>query len=373
MAITIKKVQTKGELKEFIKFPDDLYKGNEYYVPALFSDEVATLSKHLNPAFECCEADYFLAYKDGVLAGRIAAIINHNANNDWHEEIVRFGWIDMIDDIEVTKALIEAVEQWGRERGCVKIKGPLGFTDMDKEGLLVEGFDILPSITVIYNYPYYGEHLEKLGFTKDVDWTQKMFDIPEEKPEILHLSERLEQKFKLHFYEPTNKKDLYPIAYDLFKHTYNEAFAPLYEFTRLSDKQITTYINQYFPLLNLKLIGIVMNEKNEVVGFGICFPRLSRAMQKAKGRMFPFGWFHLLRALKPGADAEALMIGVHPEYQGKGALVVMCAHLFHNFRDLGIKKIYMNPQLELNYKVQTAFDYLNPVEYMRRRSYVKEL
>lgn len=372
MSVTIKKVETRRELKEFILFQEKLYKDDPMYVPALISDEWNCLRKDRNPAFEFCDADYFLAYKDGVPAGRIAAIINNKANSDWNEKTARFGWIDMIDDIEVTRALLETVEAWGREKGCTQIKGPLGFTDMDKEGLLVDGFDKLPSITVIYNKPYYGEHLEALGYSKAVDWTQKLIHIQDEVPPVLKLADRIEEKFKLKYFRPQTDKELAARGRDLF-HTLNAAFSPLFEFTPLTERQIDVYVKQYMPLLNRKLIGIVLTEDDELAAFAIVIPSLSKAMQKARGRLFPFGWIHILKALFKNDEADALMIGVVPKYQGTGAMLVMVRHLYESVSKFGIKKMYMNPMLEENIKVQTAFEYMNPEYYMRRRCYIKNL
>lgn len=372
MSITIKRVETRSDLKEFVLFQEKLYKDDPVYVPALFADEMNCLRKDKNPAFEYCEADYFLAYKDGSIAGRIAAILNHKANTQWNEKTVRFGWIDMVDDLDVTAALIDAVRTWGAERGCTQIKGPLGFTDMDKEGLQVDGFGNTPSITVIYNFPYYGEHLEKLGFSKAVDWTQKVIKIKPEMPEVLKFGSVIEKKFGLRYFRPKTNAQLSAKGREMF-HTLNSAFGELFEFTALSDAQIDVYVKQYMPLLNRKLVGLVLTPDDEVAAFAICIPSLSKAMRKCHGRLFPFGWYHLLKALHKNTELDALMVAAMPKYQGTGAIVMLVQNLYESVQKFGIKTMYMNPQLEENFKVQTAFDCLEPEEFMRRRCYVKEI
>ena len=372
MAIEIKTVKTRRQLGEFIHFQEKLYKDDPMYVPALISDEWNCLRKDKNPAFEYCEADYFLAYKDGVLSGRIAAIINHKANTHWGEKVVRFGWIDMVDDLNVTAALIEAVRAWGAERGCTKIKGPLGFTDMDKEGLQISGFDKTPSITVIYNFPYYADHLDKLGFAKAVDWTQKLVRIKDEVPQILKLGELAAKKHNLTYFRPKSDKELSSKGRQMF-HTLNSAFGELFEFIPLSDAQIDGYVNQYMPLLNRKLVGMVLTEDGDVAAFVVSIPSLSKAMRKCRGRLFPFGWIPLLKALHKNDELDALMVAAMPKYQGTGAIVYLLYNLYQSIRDFGIKTMYMNPQLEENIKVQTAFDCLEPEEFMRRRCYVKDI
>lgn len=372
MSISIKEVVTRRQLRSFITFPEKLYKNHPLWVPALISDEFNTLLPKKNAAFKFCEAAYFLAYRDKEIVGRVAAIINHNANKDWNEKIVRFGWIDFIEDYSVVCALLDKVIEWGTERGMTKIKGPLGFSDMDKEGLLVEGFENMPSITCIYNFPYYGKLLEQYGFKKDVDWTQKIIDIPSELPEMFKYEDLVKKRFGLSVMKPKNNKELAKKGIEVFT-VLNNSFSKLYEFTKLSDEQIRQYVKQYIPFVNVDLVCVVLDKDENVVGFSITVPSLSVAMRKAKGRLFPFGFLHILRAMKKNNILEAYMIGVVPEYQGKGVNVLIFSHLHHSALKYGITKMITNPQLEDNYKVQTLFGEYEAKPYMRRRSYKMEI
>ena len=375
MKPVIKVVEGKRDLKKFIHFPASLYKNDKWWVPALISDEYATLQPEKNPAFEFCEARLWLALDSkGKVVGRIAGIINHEANKRWNEQSARFGWIDFIEDQEVLDALIAEVSRWALEKGMVKLKGPLGFTDMDKEGLLVEGFDQLSPFTCIYNYPYYGPMLEKAGFSKDADWTQRIVTVPDEFPRMMKLADAIAERAEVHIYECKDKNELRKEADYLFRKVYNETFAPLYEFAPLNDRQIEQYINSYITILDKDLISIIHDKDEKIVAFAVTVPSLSRAVQKAKGRLFPVGTLHILKALKRNDTLEALMIGIHPDYQSKGLQVLLFKHIHENVIKRGdIKRMIMNPQLEENVKVQMIFDEYNPQPYMRRRSYVKEL
>ena len=373
MTISIKEVRSRRELKRFITFPENLYKDNPNWVPALHSDEFDTLGDK-NPALDFCERALYIAWRDGEIVGRVAAIINHNANARWQEKVVRFGWIDFIDDIEVVRALIDAVTAWGKARGCVKVKGPLGFTDMDKEGLLVEGFDHLSPFTVIYNYPYYGERLEELGFVKDADWTQKIVDIPTGDVPQLQFAPLVENRFGLHAVTGMSMKAMgKKYGMDLF-HLINTSFAELYEYSPLTDRQIESYLKVYIPILNKDFVAVIVDADDQVAGFAFCVPTLSQAFRKAKGRLFPFGFIHILRALRNTSEIDALMIGVLPQYQGKGAHVLIFKYLLDSCHKYGVTRMYANPQLETNHKVQSVFDgMMETHEFQRRRSYVKPI
>ncbi len=373
MTLSIKEVLTRRELRQFITFPETLYKDCPNWVPALHSDEFDTLGDK-NPAMDFCEKALYLAYRDGKIVGRVAAIINHNANRRWNEEVVRFGWIDFIDDAEVVRALIDAVIAWGTKRGCVKVKGPLGFSDMDKEGLLVEGFEYLSPFTVIYNYPYYGQRLEELGFVKDADWTQKIVDIPAGDVPQLQFASLVEERFGLRAVTDMSMKEMgRKYGVDLF-HLINTSFAELYEYSPLSDKQIESYLKVYIPILNKDFVAVIVDADDHVAGFAFCVPTLSRAFQKARGRLFPFGFIHILKALRKTDTIDALMIGVLPEYQGKGASVLIFKYLLDSCHKYGVTRMMANPQLENNHKVQNVFnDIFVTHEFQRRRSYVKEL
>ncbi len=369
--ITIEPVAGRSALLAFIRYPFDLYENCPQWVPPFESDEINSLSSK-NPALEFCEKELYIARKDGRIVGRIAAIINHKANAKWGEEVVRFGWLDFEDDIEVLKALIDAVLEWGKARGATKIKGPLGFTDMDREGLLVEGFEHDSPFTVIYNYPYYGEYLERLGFRKDADWTQRVIELSDKLPAMFQYAPLVEKRFGLRIVEPRNSREMLRYGREMF-HVLNDAFAPLYEYSKLSEEQIEGYVKQYVPILNKDFLALVTNEEGKLVGFCITMPSISRAVRKARGRLFPFGFIPVLKALKHNDTIEALLIGTLPEYQGKGANVLMFKYLHENCIRLGVKRMLLNPQLEDNVKVQTLFGEYDPKPYMRRRSYVREV
>lgn len=373
MSIEVVKVVNRAQLRKFIKFPEKLYKNCENWVPALEGDEFDTFNRKKNGAYDFCDADCFLAYKDGVIAGRIAAIINHKANETWGSETVRFGWMDFIEDEQVAAALIDTVEKWGKERGCTDMKGPWGFTDMDKEGLLVEGFENLSPFTCLYNYPYYDTILKKIGLTKDVDWTQKVCYIDKEMPPMFQFADTISQRYGLHTYQPKTTRELGKrFGLPIF-HMYNETFAPLFQFTPLTDKQIKRYLQTYVPILDPKYVAVCLDKDDNPVGFAFCVPTLSKAVKKSGGRLFPFGLFRILKALHKNDTLEALMIGVLPEYQGKGASVLLFKYIHENCLKTGINRMILNPQLEENFKVQSLFEQYRTEPFMRRRAYRKDI
>ena len=366
--VTISCVRTDKQLRAFIKFPEKLYKDHPYWVPPLRMDEMNCLKKTA-PAFRHCDAEYFLAYKGDEIVGRVAAIINTVANHDWKENVVRFGWIDFIDDYEVSKALIDAVVEWGKERGMTYIKGPLGFSDMDKEGLLVEGFENIPSITCIYNYPYYADHLEKMGFVKDVDWTQDIMDIPETlSDKLTRFEEVIKERYGYTVMYPKRNSEYRKRGKEIFD-VMNRSFTGLYEYSRLNDEQIQDYVNQYLPFVSRDLVCIILDRNDKIVGFAVTIPSLSKAFRKANGKLFPFGFIHILRALKRNDLLEALLIGIDPEHQGKGLSAVIFNHILRGAKKYGLKKMVMNPRLEENRKVRAIFDEFKPQLFMRRRCY----
>lgn len=373
MSIEIRKVTNRKELKKFILFPYDLYKGCENWVPSLMDDEFNTFNPKKNGAYEYCDADCFLAYREDVIVGRVAAIINHTANKTWNQSTVRFGWLDFIEDIEVLRALMDAVAIWGRERGCDLMKGPWGFTDMDKEGLLVEGYEHISPFTCLYNYPYYDKLLKEVGFEKDVDWTQKIVEIGPQLPSSFQYVDLIEKRFGLHVAKARSTRELcrkYGMA--LF-HMYNEAFAPLFQFTPLTDKQIKSYLDTYVPILNKDFVCVLLDGDDKPVGFAFCVPSLSKAVKKCNGKLFPFGFIDVLRAINHNDTLEALMIGILPEYQGKGGVVPIFKYLHENAIKFGINKMILNPQLEQNFKVQSLFGEYKTEPYMRRRAYTKRI
>ena len=378
--VQIKRVETKKDLKAFIECHYDLYEGNQYDAPNLYSDELNTLSKDKNAAFDFCEAEYFLALKEGKVVGRVAAIINNKANEKWDKKDVRFGWIDFIDDIEVSKALLKAVEDYGREKGMTSVVGPLGFTDMDPEGMLTWGFDQLGTMATIYNYDYYPKHMEKLGgWEKDNDYVEYRLDVPETAPEkYTKIAEMVEKRYNLHARKLT-KKEIFEGGYgkklfDLINVTYSH----LYGFSELSERQIDQYVKMYFPLADLDLITVVEdgNKDNQLVGLAITIPSLTRALQKChRGRLFPFGWWHLLRAIKfhKTEVVDLLLIGVLPEYRSKGANSLVFADLIPRYVKYGFKWGETHVEMETNESVQSQWGPLDPTMHKKRRCYRKAI
>lgn len=370
--IEVKAIESKKELKQFVRFPHDLYKGNAYWVPPLDMDEMKTLSADKNPAFEHCTAKYWLAYKDGKLAGRIAGIINHTANEKWGKK-VRFGWIDFIEDIEVAKALLQAVEEWGKEQGMANIQGPLGFNDMDNEGMLVEGFDKLPTISNIYNYPYYPKFMEEIGYQRDEDWLQFKFNASQAIPEKMErINKLIAEKYNLRVLTFDNKKEILKYAHSFFQ-TLNLAFANLYGYSSLTEGEINGLIKSYFSFINPKLVCFVVDENEEVVAFGLSIPSLSKAFQKAKGKLFPFGFIHILRALKKMESIDLLLNGVHPDWQKKGIHSLYYVELNKAYIANGVKTAISNQQLESNVNAVSVWNNYEKEPYIRRRCYSKNL
>ena len=373
MAVQISQVLTRKDLKKFVGFPNRLYKGNPYFVPKLFMDETATLDPKKNPAYAFSEAALYLAYRDGEIVGRVAAIINRKANEKWNHKEVRFGWIDFIDDREVSEALIAKVMEFGRERGMEKVVGPLGFTDFDPEGMLVEGFDQLCTMALIYNHPYYPQHLEAMGFAKEVDWVEYKIHVPSEIPERVSriaamVSERYGIKIRKITRKEVRKENMGQRIFALI----NETYGHLYNFTPLPPALIDKYVDDYLGLLDLKYITLL--EKNgEIIGYGIIMPSIVRALQKSRGKMFPFGWYHLLRSMyfKHEPNVEMLLVGVKPEYRG-GMFV-----LFNEFIPLalqaGFEYAETNAELETNNAVQNQWDVFEREQKKRRRVYMKAL
>ena len=377
MMTTIHKVSSPRELRRFARFNYKLYKDNPYSVPDLYSDILKTFSRERNPAFEFCEAEYFLAYQNGKVVGRVAAIINHKANAVWGKKAVRFGWIDFIDDLDVSRALLKAVEQWGADKGMTTMEGPLGFTDMDAEGMLIEGFDELSTMATIYNYPYYPEHMEKLGLEKAIDWVEMKLKVPERLPEQYEKIARIvQQRLNLHVRKLRSVREIRRtgLGYKIFD-LVNEAYKPLFGYSEMTKAQIDRYINEYLPILDLSMVTLVEDSDNELVGVGISMASLSTALQKAKGRLWPFGWWHLLKALfiKRPPILDLLLIAIKPEYQGKGVNAMMFADLIPIYIKHGFEWGETNPELEVNDKIQSQWHYLENRIHKRRRCYTKRL
>ena len=377
-SVEIKKVESKKDIIAFIDFHYDLYAGNEYDVPNLYSDERNTFDRNKNAAFEFCEAEYYLAYKNGRIVGRVAAIINHRANEKWQRKTVRFGWIDFVDDQEVSAALLKAVEDYGRSKGMTEIVGPLGFTDMDPEGMLTWGYDQLGTMATIYNYPYYPEHMEKLGgFVKDNDYVEYKLIVPKEIPEkYMKVARVVESRYNLHTIKFT-KKMVYEGGYGqkMFQ-IINESFKNLYGYSEMTPRQIKQYLDMWIPMVNYDFVtGIVDgNKNNELVGIGITIPSLAHAMQKCRrGRLFPFGWWPVIRALKFGKTniVDLMLIGIKPEYRAKGANALMFSDLIPIYQKYGIEWGETQVEMETNDKVQSQWGPLNPIHHKSRRCYKK--
>lgn len=380
-AIEIKKVESRRDLCKFIDFHNELYKGNPYHVPNLYFDEMNTFRKDKNAAFDFCEAEYFMAYRDGKAVGRVAAIINHSANKKWERESVRFGWIDFVDDIEVSKALLKAVEDYGKSKGMKEIVGPLGFTDMDPEGMLLYGYDQLGTQATAYNYPYYPEHMDRMGgWEKDNDYVEYKLYVPEEMPEkYATIAKMIQKRYNLQV-KKLKRNEIYGengYGKKIFD-VVNETFKDLYGYSKLTDRQIEQYVKMYLPMADLDLITIIEDwntPDHKVVGVGISIPSLARALQKCGGKLFPFGWWHILRALKfhKTEVVDLLLVGVLPEYRQKGANALLFYDLIPHYQRLGFKWGETNVEMETNMKVQGQWQYLNREIHKRRRCYKKDI
>lgn len=373
--IKIRKVNTKKELKRFIQFYYDLYRSNNCAVPYLYSDEMATLRRDKNPSFECCEAEYFLAYKDGRVVGRVAAIINHRANERWNCKQVRFGWFDFVDDLEVSTALIKVVEDWGKTKGMTEIVGPLGFIDTDREGMLVDGFDELSTMYINYNYPYYPKHMEQMGgFGKDNDYLEYKVKIPEVVPEkFSKITEMVRRRYGLTVHKFTRKELVCEgWGHEVFR-LLNATYKDLYGFSQLSDSQVDKLVNDYIKIADLNLITAIM-DGNKMVGFGVTFSSFSKALQKTRdGHFLPFGWWHLLKILKWHKTnvVDLLLIGVLPEYRAKGANALIFDDLIRWFQRYGFEWAETGPQMETNEGVLSQWQYLESENHRRHRCYRK--
>lgn len=380
-AIEIKKVESRRDLCKFIDFHNELYKGNPYHVPNLYFDEMNTFRKDKNAAFDFCEAEYFMAYRDGKAVGRVAAIINHSANKKWERESVRFGWIDFVDDIEVSKALLKAVEDYGKSKGMKEIVGPLGFTDMDPEGMLLYGYDQLGTQATAYNYPYYPEHMDRMGgWEKDNDYVEYKLYVPEEMPEkYATIAKMIQKRYNLQV-KKLKRNEIYGengYGKKIFN-VVNETFKDLYGYSKLTDRQIEQYVKMYLPMADLDLITIIEDwntPDHKVVGVGISIPSLARALQKCGGKLFPFGWWHILRALKfhKTEVVDLLLVGVLPDYRQKGANALLFYDLIPHYQRLGFKWGETHVEMETNMKVQGQWQYLNREIHKRRRCYKKDI
>jgi len=372
MSITLLEVDSSKKLKQFVDFQYELYKDNTYWVPPLKKEELFLLNRDKNPAFDFCETKYWLAYKDGKIVGRIAGIINHKFNKKFNKKIIRFGWIDFVDDQDVSNSLFSAVEDWGIEKGMNEVHGPLGFTDMDGEGTLIEGFDEVSTLGSIYNYSYYPKLIEEKGYTKDIDWIEfqvKMTSdpVPEK---IKRITEIALKRNNLRVLRVKKAKELLPYAREMF-YLINQSYKDLYGFVELSDKQIDMYVKQYFGFIKPEYLPVVLNDKNEMVAFGITMPSLSKAFQKANGNLFPFGFIHILKAMKNNPGLDLYLTAVRPDMQDKGVNAILMNEINKLIINNNIRVVETNRELENNSKVQAQWKFFEHRQHKRRRCYKK--
>jgi hypothetical protein len=375
MSIDVRTIESKKDLKRFVKFPFKIYKGSANWVPLMIMDDMEVFSPKKNPAHERADSRLFLAYKDGKPVGRIVGIISRVANEKYQTRNIRFGWFEAINDYEVAEALFKAVENWGKENGMETVTGPLGYTDLDPEGMLIEGFDELPTIASNYNHPYYQELLEKYGFEKEIDYIEFKAKIPSEDEipaKLLRLADRIKQRGSLKVLEFKRKRHMMRRGEELF-YLLDEAFDEIYGSVPLSDKQIKYYVNKYIFYVHKDLLKAITNEKDEMVGFMIAMPSLSRAFQKAKGRLFPFGWYHLLKALKTYETLDFYLAGVKKKYRGIGVDLLMVIEVAKSAHRMGFKYSESNLELETNTKIHGLWKYFNPTQHKRRRIFKKRI
>ncbi|MDR3126936.1 MAG: GNAT family N-acetyltransferase [Tannerellaceae bacterium] len=372
--VTITEVISRKELREFVKFNIRLYKDNPWHVPALISEEMITLDINKNPAFEHCHAAFFLAHRQGITVGRIAVIVNRHSNTIWKQRYARFGWLDFIDDKEVVDKLFETAEIWALGQGMHSLIGPMGFTDLDHEGMLVTGFDRLATMATIYNHPYYPQHLERMGYVKEIDWHEFKIFIPDAIPEKhLRIGEIVKERYQLEVLKCRSTKELMKYAHQVFE-LLNIAYAPLYGYAPLTENQIEYYLAIYLPMLRLDLVTLILRKADRrLIGFGISLPSLSKAMKQARGRFFPLGWFYLLRTLKTRPQViDLYLIAIHPEYQNKGVNALLFNDLIPIYRKLGVLYAESNPELETNTSVQSQWTYFRREHHKTRRLYRKD-
>lgn len=371
--IVIKEANTKQLISDYVKFPFSLYKNHPYWVPPLIQDELETFDKTKNPAFESAEAYFYLAYKDGKIVGRIAAIINWNEVNDQQKKKVRFGWWDVIDDVEVTKALLEKVYELGKKNNLEYVEGPMGFSNLDKVGVLTEGFDEMGSMITWYNYPYYKEHLEKLGYVKEKEYLENKFPFKNVKPEFFFkVQELVKKRYGLRPLNFTKTKDIMPYVDKMFD-LFNNSYADLSSFVAITDIQKEHFKKKYIGFINPEYIKFVVDKNDNLVAFSIVMPSFSHALRKAKGKLFPFGFYHLLKAKKECKEVLFYLIGVDPEYQSKGVTAIIFNEYYNTFTEKGIKDCIRTPELEDNTAIHNLWKHFDPVTFRRRRTYKKEL
>ena len=373
MKITLEEVQSKRDLKKFISFPLELYAGSPNWVPPLRFDEMNTLRKDRNPAFDFCSAAYWLAYENGNVVGRIAGIVNQKYNELWGKRCARFGWIDFVDNEEVSGELLRHVETWARQNGMDELHGPLGFTDMDREGMLVEGFEELGTLATIYNFPYYPAHLERLGYRKDADWVEYEMIPSQTIPEkVQRLATLVAERYHLTTFRPKKAKEILPYAKEIFD-LINKAYAGLYGFVPLSERQVDSYVKQYFGFIRPEYVPIVLDQHGRVAAFGITMPSMSKALQKTLGRLLPFGFITLYRAMNHNDRVDLYLTAVRPDLQDKGVNAILMYEMNVLYAKKKIMRVESNPELETNAKVRAQWRFYEGRQHKRRRCYLKHL
>ena len=373
MGIIIKEITSEKELRTFIKFPDKLYAENKYYIPTLHKSEFITLDRTQNPAFEFCDARYWLAYINNQVVGRIACIINHKYNDLHNKKYARFGWLDFIDNENVLKKLMQTVENLAKQNNAKFLHGPLGFSSFDASGVLIEGFNELPTSFSHYNFPYYSELIEKIGYKKDVDWIEYNVKVPNEIPDnFVRSAEILKIRYKLHSAELKKKNDIAGYTTQIFN-LINSEYKNLYAFSELSDKQIAELKKEFIVLLNPEYVSIILNETNELIAFGITIPSLAKALQKSKGKLYPFGILRILYALRKNDTVDSLLIAVKKEFQNKGLHAIIFNDLFQTFKKRGITNLETTRELEENNKVKQLWNRFEHRQHKRARCYIKKL
>ena len=374
--IIIKEVKTKSELRRFVQFGIELYEGNPYYCPPIFFDEVNTFDPESNPALEVCDFILYMAYRNGKIVGRIAGIINHRANEAWGVKKCRFGWFDFVDDYSVFCSLIDAVAEWGRARGMERLNGPVGFTDFDHQGLLIEGFDYNAPMASLYTHPYYIAHYERYGLTKEADWIEYQITPPKQAPERMRrVVDLVAKRYNLHTVKVKSVRELKQRYGYTYFDVLDSAYQKLYNYQPMTPRQKQYYCKMYFPLLNFDFVTMVANEKDEIVAVGLGMPSLSEALRKCRGRLFPFGWYHLIKALKAKkmTDFDLLLIAVRPDYQDKGVTSLIFNEMTPHFTKYGIQRVETTAILETNHKSLANFADFEHIQHKRRRAYIKSL
>lgn len=371
--IKVKQVLNSSDLELFIKFPMELYKGNPYYVPPLINEEKSIWMKEENPALQYSEAAQFLAYKGENIVGRIAVMINHKEEKELGIRKVRFGWLDFIDDIEVSKSLINTAIEYANSKGISKIEGPMGFTNLDKAGMLTKGFDKLATMIGIYNFDYYPKHMEQLGLVKEKEWVEFEINFPDTLPDKVEKFSRLiAEKYELELVKFKAKKDILPLVDSMFK-LLDDTYKNLSTYTPITEEQIKHYKEKYFKFIDKDYIVCIKDKSGSLISFAITMPSYSKALQKAKGKLFPFGWWYLLNAGKKNDRANFYLIGIHPQYQKRGVTAIIFKEIYETFKKKGVKFLETNPELEENASIQALWQDYNPINHKRRRTYSLEI